>query len=139
MARLVVALAVGLAAAASDLYVSTAGSDSDDGSADAPFRTIQHCHDVAAGATCHVSAGTYRETVTVASDASIKGEVGAIVSGLDVLDGLEWTQDAQECVGARVDARAWFASPPRPVNDPRRSTARRSRARTSASSSTAAV
>jgi len=47
-----------------DNYVSTAGSDSNDGSAAHPWRTIQHAASMAkAGMTIHVAAGTYNEHV----------------------------------------------------------------------------
>lgn len=43
-----------------DYYVSTTGSDSNDGSAAHPWRTIQHAASlVAAGYTVHVASGTY--------------------------------------------------------------------------------
>ena len=52
--------------AATEYFVAPSGSDSASGSLAAPFRTIQHCADVAQpGDTCTIRAGTYRETVTV--------------------------------------------------------------------------
>jgi parallel beta-helix repeat protein len=47
------------------LYVSTAGSDAERGSANAPFRTIQRASRAAtAGTTIHVGPGAYKETIT---------------------------------------------------------------------------
>ncbi len=51
--------------AASDLYVSTNGSDSNPGTQSAPLRTIQKASALAtAGTTVHVASGTYSEIVT---------------------------------------------------------------------------
>jgi hypothetical protein len=52
------------AGVATDYYVSPSGSDSNDGSAAHPWRTIQHAATMAqAGMTIHVAAGTYDEHV----------------------------------------------------------------------------
>jgi parallel beta-helix repeat protein len=60
------------AAAANTRFVAPNGNDSDPGTVDHPFRTIQHCAtSVAAGWTCAVRAGTYRETVTPNSGVTI--------------------------------------------------------------------
>ena len=49
---------------ATDLYVSTSGSDSNTGSLTAPFRTIQHAANLAkAGTVVHVAPGRYLENV----------------------------------------------------------------------------
>lgn len=57
--------ALSIAAAPADLYVASSGADANDGSAAAPFRTIQRGADAATpGATVHVAPGTYRENVT---------------------------------------------------------------------------
>jgi hypothetical protein len=46
-------------------FVAPNGSDSNVGTIDQPFLTIQHCASfVAEGSTCKVRAGTYRETIT---------------------------------------------------------------------------
>jgi hypothetical protein len=51
-------------AGAIDLYVSPGGSDTDTGSAAAPFRTIQRAANAATpGTTVHVTPGTYPETI----------------------------------------------------------------------------
>jgi len=78
---------------------ATRGSDSKgDGSTAHPFRTIQHCHDVAAGgAACEIAPGVYRESVRVGSNATLLGTEGVIISGLDVLENLEWKSTSQAC------------------------------------------
>lgn len=49
-----------------DRYVSTSGSDSNDGTFGAPWRTIQKAADtVTAGYVIHIRAGTYSERVTI--------------------------------------------------------------------------
>ncbi len=46
-------------------YVSQDGSDNNPGTFEQPFKTIQKAADImVAGETCHIMAGTYRETVT---------------------------------------------------------------------------
>ncbi|WP_167859324.1 carbohydrate binding domain-containing protein [Paenibacillus cymbidii] len=53
-------------AAGATYYVATNGSDSNPGTFDSPFRTIQHAADVTApGDTVLIRGGTYRETVNV--------------------------------------------------------------------------
>ena len=50
------------------LHVALTGSDTNDGSATRPFRTVQRCATIAvAGDTCLIRAGTYRETVRPAN------------------------------------------------------------------------
>ena len=63
--RLLAALAAASAAAAAELHVALSGDDgSGDGSAQRPFRTVQHAAEVArAGDAVTVHAGTYRERV----------------------------------------------------------------------------
>ncbi len=57
------------------LYVSTSGSDANGCLTPAdPCRTLGHAIDVAAsGATIHVAAGTYRETVTIPTSLTLAG------------------------------------------------------------------
>lgn len=51
---------------AATYYVATDGNDANEGSKEAPFRTIQRAADlVKKGDTCYIRGGTYRETVTV--------------------------------------------------------------------------
>ena len=80
-------------------YVATDGSDSDPGSIDEPFLTIQKFADIAiAGDTCFIREGTYRETITPANSGNAESEITyksypgetAVVSGADVLSG-EWS------------------------------------------------
>lgn len=53
--------------AANDYVVAPGGADSNPGTLDAPFRTLQKAAQVLKpGDTCHVRAGVYRETVTPA-------------------------------------------------------------------------
>jgi hypothetical protein len=58
------------AEAAKSYYVSNSGSDSNDGlSLSTPFRTIQRCAELAAaGDTCLIRGGIYRETITPLHD-----------------------------------------------------------------------
>eukprot|EP00937_MAST-01D_sp_MAST-1D-sp2_P003459 g3459.t1 len=72
-----------------------------------PFRSLQHCHNVAGpNAVCELAPGVYRESVIARHDnASFRGRLGATVSGLERLDGLQWAATAQRCVfRARVNA-----------------------------------
>ena len=76
-------------AAATDLYVSPAGSDQDAGTSSAPFKTIQASLDAASpGVVVHLAAGTYHEQPVTRTDGTatapitIKGpETGKAVSG----------------------------------------------------------
>ncbi len=80
------------------LVVATTGLDSNPGTLEKPFKTIQKCADVAQpGFTCAIRAGTYRETVhpKVSGSSSKRitfksfpGEV-ALISGADVVT--NWT------------------------------------------------
>ena len=55
-----------LPAPAATYYVSTAGNDSGDGSASAPWHTIQHAADaLKPGDTAIIRGGAYRETITL--------------------------------------------------------------------------
>ena len=52
-------------AAGGELYVSPSGADSNDGSLESPFASVQRCADaVQPGGTCILREGVYRETVT---------------------------------------------------------------------------
>jgi hypothetical protein len=75
------------AALGTTYHVSLSGSDSNAGSAAAPFRHVQKCADVmVAGDSCLIGAGTYRETVIPARDGTASArityapEVGADVA-----------------------------------------------------------
>src|ERR1700740_2234922 len=72
-------------------YVAKTGSDSNSGSASAPWLTIGHAASVAqAGATVFVQAGTYNESVTFANSGTasapivFNGQGGAVVDGTGV-------------------------------------------------------
>ncbi|GAB4127744.1 MAG: carbohydrate-binding protein [Roseiflexaceae bacterium] len=105
----VVALLIGMAAwsaptstrAASNYYVAVDGSDTNPGSFEAPFATIQQCAAVAqAGDTCLIRAGTYRELVTPANSGSAGSPITfrpyqnevVTISGADRLSG--WTKQS---------------------------------------------
>ena len=63
--------------AANALYVSKTGSDSNAGTLDAPFKTIQKAANKAmAGATVYIEAGTYSERVTLTNS----GSAGSYIS-----------------------------------------------------------
>jgi hypothetical protein len=85
-------------APANALYVATTGNDSNSGTLEKPFLTIQHCATVArSGFTCIVRAGIYRETVIPSSsgttDAPITfrpyGGETVLISGADLVT--DWT------------------------------------------------
>jgi PA14 domain/Right handed beta helix region len=96
-------------------YVAPSGDDTNPGSLEKPFKTIQKCADVVtAGFTCVVRAGTYRETITLKNSGAsgkpitfktVPGEV-ALVSGADVVTG--WKQDSGAIQTAGV---AWDLGP----------------------------
>jgi len=57
-------------------YVSTSGSDGDDGSSGAPWRTIQHAETIAAaGDTVLVHGGVYNEHVTLSTSGTANGTI----------------------------------------------------------------
>ena len=127
-------IATGLTAAAAPanaaggVYdVSPSGNDSAAGSAAAPFKTIQHCADVAApGDTCRMATGTYRETVTPptsgTSGAPITFEAApgasVTVDGTDAVTG--WTLDSGNVYKASVvlagTVSSLYSSAPNPSN-----------------------
>ncbi len=75
-------------------YVSPTGNDSNSGTIEQPYQTIQHCAStVAAGWTCLVRAGTYRETVVPNSGVTIGAYnlEAVVVDGSDPITG--WTLD----------------------------------------------
>jgi PA14 domain/Right handed beta helix region len=108
LAALLISLAAGCSPTAVQItsepnafYVAPSGDDTNPGSLEKPFKTIQKCADVVtAGFTCVVRAGTYRETVTPknsgtsAKPITFKTAPGetALVSGADVVTG--WTPGA---------------------------------------------
>jgi len=83
-----------------DYYVAPGGNDSNPGTEQQPFATLQRCVDgifaQAAGGSCRVRAGIYRESIQIPATAPgtqsyspkvILGEAGVVVTGLDVLEG----------------------------------------------------
>jgi hypothetical protein len=73
-------------------FVAPSGSDSNPGTIDAPYLTIQMCATtIPNGSTCAIRAGTYRETVTPNSGITITSYDGepATVDGSDPVTG--WT------------------------------------------------
>src|SRR5262249_3348298 len=61
---------------AADYFVSSSGSDTDSGSISAPFKTIQKCATVvAAGESCFIRGGTYRETVIPSNSGSASNPI----------------------------------------------------------------
>jgi hypothetical protein len=73
-------------------FVAPDGNDSNTGTIDQPFQTIQHCAtNVSQGWTCEVRAGTYRETVTPNSGITISAYdlEPVIIDGSDPLP--HWT------------------------------------------------
>jgi uncharacterized protein (TIGR03437 family) len=85
---------------ASDYYVSPIGNDSDPGTIDRPFQTIQKAAStMVAGDTTHVRAGTYRETVIPARSGTATAPITFLpyngetvtISGADVIPASSWT------------------------------------------------
>ena len=73
-------------------FVAPNGSDSNAGTIDQPFLTIQHCaSSVGKGSTCEVRSGTYRETVTPNSGITITAynREAVVIDGSDPIPG--WT------------------------------------------------
>src|SRR5262245_44150466 len=67
---------VGSNAFAATYYISPSGSDSNPGSLSLPFRTIQRCANIAAaGDTCLIRTGTYRETVRPSQSGSASAPI----------------------------------------------------------------
>ncbi len=66
-------------ACGAECYVNAVtGFDSNDGTADNPFATIQYAIDnVSDGGTVHVAAGTYEEQVTIAKSLTLVGDSSA--------------------------------------------------------------
>jgi len=71
------------AAQPTEVWVATTGDDSNPGTQDRPFRTIQKGVDsVATGGTVHVAAGAYKENINIGKSLILKA-----VSGRPVIDG----------------------------------------------------
>ena len=69
-------------------YVAKTGSDSNSGSASAPWLTIGHAASVAqAGSTVYVGAGTYNESVTFANSGTSSAPIVFNGQGVAIVDG----------------------------------------------------
>ncbi|WP_329536970.1 carbohydrate-binding protein (plasmid) [Streptomyces sp. NBC_01450] len=76
MAALLISTPASAHTAGTTRYVSTAGSDTNPGTARSPFRTVQKCATTAvAGDTCLIASGTYRETVTPARSGTASARI----------------------------------------------------------------
>jgi hypothetical protein len=80
----------------SGFVVAMSGADSNPGTLERPFRSIQHCASiVTAGQVCLIRAGTYRETVRPAQSGSSAAPIGfkafgdgpVLISGADPVNG----------------------------------------------------
>jgi len=82
-------LALSLCAQAQQVYyVAKNGSDSNSGSASAPWLTIGHAASVAqAGSTVYVGAGTYNESVTFANSGTSSAPIVFNGQGVAIVDG----------------------------------------------------
>lgn len=111
LAIIAMLLACAAGAAPDPLYVAPSGSDDNDGSEAAPFRTIQRAADtLQPGQTCIIREGRYQETVTV----SRSGEPGlpiafvaapgesVVVDGTDLVEGV-WTSEDGRLYRAPLD------------------------------------
>jgi hypothetical protein len=90
-----------------DLYVSTSGSDSNDGSQNAPFRSIAAASQAAQpGTTVHVAAGTYDGGFTTsASGVTYESDGAKIVDDGSAPDAMAWWNkgDNVDIKGFEVD------------------------------------
>lgn len=103
LALLAVVLLVSAPAAALDYYVSTAGDDTNPGTFEQPFRTIQKGADVAvAGDNVYIMAGTFVENVVVRNSGADEDHR---ISFLDYGDG-EVIVDAVIGIGMRIEPGA---------------------------------
>jgi hypothetical protein len=91
-------------------YISTTGSDTNPGTLDEPFETIQKCADITLpGDTCYIRGGTYRETVIPKNTGNEQARITfkaynneeVTVSGADPVTG--WTQHSGEIYKANMD------------------------------------
>ena len=84
-------------------FVALLGNDTNAGTIDQPYRTIQHCAStISEGGTCEVRAGTYRETITPNSNITITAYhfEPVTVDGTDPVIG--WTLDQGAVYKAKV-------------------------------------
>jgi hypothetical protein len=89
-----------ISVSATDYYVSTSGSASNNGSLSSPFKTIKQAADIMyPGDTCYIMGGTYRETVIPARSGELGTPItftnynneGVTISGADVVT-TSWSQ-----------------------------------------------
>jgi Right handed beta helix region len=88
-------------------FVAPTGDDTNTGTIDQPYRTIQHCAStISPGGTCEVRGGTYRETITPNSNITITAYhlEPVVVDGSDPVSG--WTIDHGTVYKARVTLNA---------------------------------
>lgn len=88
-------------------FVALTGNDTNTGTIDQPYRTIQHCAStISDGGTCEVRAGTYRETITPNSNITITAYhfETVTVDGSDPVTG--WTLDHGSVYKAKVTLNA---------------------------------
>ena len=88
-------------------FVAVTGSDTNIGTIDQPYRTIQHCAStISNGGTCEIRAGTYRETITPNSNIAITAYhfEPVTVDGSDPVTG--WTLDHGAVYKAKVTLNA---------------------------------
>jgi Right handed beta helix region len=79
---------ISFAQAGATFYVSKTGSDSNSGSASAPWLTIQHAAStVTAGATVYVGAGTYHESITFSNTGTSSKPILFNGQGVAIVDG----------------------------------------------------
>lgn len=84
-------------------FVAPSGDDTNTGTIDQPYRTIQHCAStVSQGGTCEIRGGTYRETITPNSNTTITAYhfETVTVDGSDPVTG--WTLDHGSVYRANV-------------------------------------
>ena len=96
-------------------HVAVDGNDAADGSLNRPFRTIQHCADLAyPGDECSIHAGIYRETVNIPRSGQPGKPIrftnfndeSVTISGTDVITG--WTKMDKYVIQAQMD---WTLGP----------------------------
>ena len=78
----------GFAQSGATFYVSKSGSDTNSGSASAPWLTIGHAAlEAQAGATVYVEAGTYNESVLFANSGTVSAPIVFNGQGVAIVDG----------------------------------------------------
>lgn len=100
-------LAVNPSSSSSIRFVAPTGDDSNPGTIEQPYKTIQHCATVVTqGWTCALRAGTYRETVTPNSGITIAAYnlEAAVIDGSDPVTG--WTTYQGAIYKAQVALRS---------------------------------